>query len=107
MTRNSPLCSTPAMLLLALLVCLPMSAAERTTLPNAVTATGSVTGRVQNVVTGQYLNNARVAVRGTDLQAFTDESGTYQLTRIPPGPVVLEVFYTGLDPQQITLEVPP
>ena len=29
-------------------------------------ATGSITGRVQNVVTGQYLNQARVTLRGGD-----------------------------------------
>jgi len=31
----------------------------------AAAQTATLTGRVQNVVTGQYLNNARVAVRGT------------------------------------------
>ena len=67
---------------------------------------GSVTGRVQNVVTGQYLNNARVAVKGTDQIAFTDQSGTYRLVGVPAAPVVLEVFYTGLDPQQIAVTVP-
>ncbi len=68
---------------------------------------GSITGRVQNVVTGQYLNNARVAVRGTDLVAFTDQTGTYHLAHIPSGAVVIDIFYTGLDPQEISVEVPP
>jgi TonB-dependent receptor len=71
----------------------------------ATAATGGLTGRVQNVVTGQYLNNARVAVQGTDLVAFTDETGTYRLAGVPAGPVVLEVFYTGLDPQRLPLTV--
>ncbi len=70
-------------------------------------ATGSVSGRVQNVATGQYLNNARVMVRGTDRVAFTDETGTYRLAGVPAGAVVLEVSYTGLDSQQLTLDVPP
>ncbi|MBI4626058.1 MAG: TonB-dependent receptor [Verrucomicrobia bacterium] len=70
-------------------------------------ATGSISGRIQNVVSGQYLNNVRVSVKGTDLVAFTDQSGSYRLAGIPGGPVVLEVFYTGLDPQQIPLTVPP
>lgn len=70
-------------------------------------ATGTITGRVQNVVTGQYLNNVRVAVKGTDLVAFTDQAGVYRLTNVPSGPVVLEVFYTGLDMQSIALDVAP
>src|SRR5205085_1082862 len=39
--------------------------------------TGSVSGRVQNEATAQYLNNARITVKGTDITAFTDETGTY------------------------------
>ncbi|WP_414662210.1 TonB-dependent receptor [Horticoccus sp. 23ND18S-11] len=73
----------------------------------AVQSTGAISGRVQNVVTGQYLNNARVSVRGTDLIAFTDQSGTYRLIRVPGGPVVLDVSYTGLDAQQLTVQLTP
>ena len=67
----------------------------------------AVSGRVQNVVTGQFLNNARVTVRGTELVAFTDQSGGYRLPQIPAGRVVLEVFYTGLDSQAVPLELAP
>jgi iron complex outermembrane recepter protein len=83
---------------------LPVHAADAAPI-SAGAATGSLSGRVQNVVTGQYLNNARVAVRGTDRVAFTDQSGTYRLVQVPVGTVVLEVFFTGLDPQQVTVEV--
>ncbi|MSU49579.1 MAG: TonB-dependent receptor [Opitutus sp.] len=69
----------------------------------APATTASLTGRVQNAATGQYLNNARVSIKGTNLLAFTDESGTYRIDRLPAGNVVLEVFYTGLDSQQIPL----
>ncbi|HVY69135.1 MAG TPA: carboxypeptidase regulatory-like domain-containing protein, partial [Verrucomicrobiae bacterium] len=65
-----------------------------------------MTGRIQNVATGQYLSNARVAVRNSPLVAFTDETGTYRLPEVPGGPAVLEVFYTGLDPQSVSVEVP-
>ncbi len=67
----------------------------------------SISGRVQNVVTGQYLTNARVTVRGTDQVAFTDESGIYRLTHLTPGPAVLEVFFTGLDAQVIPVQLAP
>ncbi len=70
-------------------------------------ATGTITGRVQNVVTGNFLNNARVVVKGTDLVAYTDQSGTYRLVGVPGGDVTLEVFYTDLDTQQIALNLVP
>ena len=57
-------------------------------------ATGSITGRVQNVVTGQYLNQARVTLRGGDHVTFTDNFGTYRLVDVPAGPAVVEFFST-------------
>jgi TonB-dependent receptor len=69
-------------------------------------ATGTISGRVQNVVNGQYLVNARVSVKGTNLEAFTDETGIFHLTQVPSGPAVIEVFYTGLDPESLAVEVP-
>jgi TonB-dependent receptor len=70
-------------------------------------STGTISGRVQNVVTGNFLNNARVSVKGTDIVAYTDESGTYRLVGVPGGNVTLEVFYTDLDTQQIALNLVP
>jgi TonB-dependent receptor len=68
-------------------------------------ASAGVTGRVQNAVTGQYLPNARVSVRGTEVVAFTDDAGIYRISGLEPGAVVLEVFYTGLDPQAVPLQL--
>ncbi len=68
-----------------------------TALPAAAPATGSIAGRVLNVGTGQYLNNARVSVRGTATAAFTDKDGSYRLAGLPAGAVTLEVFFTDLD----------
>jgi TonB-dependent receptor len=70
-------------------------------------ATGTISGRVQNTATGQYLNNARVTVRGTDLVAFTDESGSYRLDHVPAGALVLEVFYTGMEPHPVPVQLAP
>lgn len=72
----------------------------------AAAATGSITGRVQNVVTGQYLNRARVTLRGGDHVTFTDNFGTYRLVGVPAGPAVVEFFYTDLDPVVVNLIVP-
>ncbi|MBL9201472.1 MAG: carboxypeptidase regulatory-like domain-containing protein, partial [Opitutaceae bacterium] len=72
---------------LALIFALPRGlAADATTAPAAAQFTGAISGRVQNVATGQYLNNARVTVQGTDRVVFTDQSGSYRLTGLPGGP---------------------
>ena len=99
--RHRPLESRRLRLPLALLAILTLLSASLV----AATATGTLSGRIQNVVTGQYLNNARVTVKGTDLVAFTDQTGSYRIAAVPAGPIVLEVFFTGLDPQEIPLTV--
>jgi TonB-dependent receptor len=78
-----------------------------TALPAAETTapTGAINGRVQNVAPGQYLNNARVTVKGTSLSDLTDESGTYRIAQVPAGTAVLQVFYTGLDPEEVTVRI--
>lgn len=83
--------------LLALALGAPSGAAE------AAASSGTITGRVSNLATGKYLNNARVALRGTDQVVFTDAFGTYRLVNVGVGPVVLDVFYTDLDPRAIPL----
>ena len=75
--------------------------------PLAAQPAASLSGRVSHATSGQYLNNARLTVRGTNLVAFTDETGTYQLAPVPSGAVVLEVFYTGLEPQAVPLTLAP
>ncbi len=73
--------------------------------PAANAARGNLAGRVKNGATGQYLSNARVVVKGTDQIAFTDAFGTYRLSDVPAGPITLQVFYTDLDPQEITINL--
>jgi hypothetical protein len=38
---------------------------------------------VQNIVTGRYLNRARVTLRGGDQVVLTDEFGTCRLVGVP------------------------
>jgi iron complex outermembrane receptor protein len=64
-----------------------------------------VTGTVLNAATGRTLEGARVVVRGTDREAFTDSLGTYRLGPLAPGAVTLTVTYTGLDPAELTFTV--
>ena len=65
-----------------------------------------VQGRVQNATSGNYLNNARIRVAGTTLETFTNSFGEYRLAGLPAGPATLEVFYTGLEPQRLSVSVP-
>ena len=67
------------------------------------TPTGRIHGRILQADSGQYLNNVRVKVKDTGFEAFTDQTGTYQLARVPAGNVVLEIFHTGLQAQEATL----
>jgi len=86
-------------------VCLSLVAVVFACAAEPPAGAAAISGRVQNAATGQYLNNARVVVKGSDVVAFTDATGSYRLTNVPTGSVVLEVFYTGMAPQQITVNV--
>jgi len=98
--------TTPLFLRLLIALLLLFFSVSATPAADNASATGSITGRVQNIVTGQYLARARVAVKGTETVAFTDDFGTYRLAAVRSGPVVLEVFYTDLDAQEVTVQVP-
>lgn len=67
---------------------------------------GTIQGRVQNATNGLYLKNARITVEGTTLETLTDEYGDYSLTEVPAGADTLKVFYTGLEQQTVTVNVP-
>src|SRR4051812_20113258 len=72
---------------------------------NTPAGTGAIEGRVLNGANGQYLNNARVTVEGTGLQAFTNSFGEFRLIGVPVGTATLRVFYTGVEPQTTTTTV--
>jgi TonB-dependent receptor len=71
----------------------------------AQAATGTITGRVSNQGTGQYLRNASIAVVGSDLTTISGDGGTYTLNGVPAGEVRLSVSYAGLDPVDVTVSV--
>ncbi len=75
------------------------------TLPAQTGNRGEIQGRVFNVSGGSYLTNARIAVKGTDVEAFTNSSGDYILHSLPAGEVTVVVTYTGLEPQSATVKV--
>jgi iron complex outermembrane receptor protein len=65
----------------------------------------TVEGRVLNASTGVYLNNARVAVEGSTLEAFTDGNGDFRISGLPAGEVRLRVTYAGLEPGSAVVKV--
>jgi TonB-dependent receptor len=68
-------------------------------------ATGAIEGRVINARTGEYLEGVRLTVEGTAFEVFSEEDGSYQLTRVPPGTVRLRAFFTGLPPVTTSVTV--
>jgi iron complex outermembrane recepter protein len=106
--RRCPPGASALVILLAGFAAVPLGGTEAGAIAATAVARGSgaVTGRVQNSVSGQYLRNARVSVRGTNLQAFTDEMGVFRLSDVPSGQADLQVFYTGLDTADVSLNVP-
>ena len=69
-------------------------------------AVGTIEGRVFNPGNGAYLENARVTVEGTAIEAFTDATGFFRIASVPSGPTKVRVFFTGMEPQTIAIEVP-
>ncbi|MEO7097615.1 MAG: sigma-70 family RNA polymerase sigma factor, partial [Polyangiales bacterium] len=65
-----------------------------------VSTAGTVRGRV--AVEGRAAAGARVSVRGTELVALAQSDGTFVVSRVPPGRVVLEVAgYRALAPVEV------
>lgn len=46
-------------------------------------AGGTIEGRVLNATSGNYLNNVRVAVKDTLLEAVTNQNGEYRISGVP------------------------
>src|SRR5687768_1242775 len=93
-------------LVLAALATVALIFASLPTAGAAADSTGNVSGRVKNAASERYLNSAQLSVVGTDIVALTDETGTYQLTGVPPGPQTIVVRYSGLDEQRLNVTVP-
>lgn len=57
--------------------------------------TGTITGRVFNPATSEYIRNVEVTVAGTNLAVQTEGNGFYQLFNVPAGEVTLNITYPG------------
>src|SRR4051794_38248057 len=63
----------------------------------AQTGAGSVTGRVYNPATQEYVRNAEVRVQGTNISATTEDGGYYKLFNVPAGQATVVATYPGAD----------
>src|SRR5215207_672537 len=71
----------------------------------AQTSSGSISGRVFNPATGEYVRNAEVRLQGTDRLVSTEGDGSFTLTGVPAGPATISVTYTGYNTVSETLSV--
>ncbi|MBM3854252.1 MAG: hypothetical protein FJ399_14015, partial [Verrucomicrobia bacterium] len=61
-------------------------------------ATGTISGRVFNPTTGEYVRNAEVRIEGTTRQMATESDGTFQFAELPAGRVTVTVAHSGYAP---------
>ncbi|MES2697838.1 MAG: TonB-dependent receptor [Verrucomicrobiota bacterium] len=61
-------------------------------------AAGTVSGRIINPATGEYVRNAVVSVEGTAISTVSEDGGRYVLNRVPAGEVRVLVTFTGYRP---------
>ncbi|MFM8617615.1 MAG: carboxypeptidase regulatory-like domain-containing protein, partial [Opitutaceae bacterium] len=74
--------------------------------PAQSAGTGTVTGRVLNPASGEFVRYARISVEGTALQAVSGEGGVYVLTEVPAGPARVVISYTGYRAESAVVNVP-
>ena len=80
---------------LVLLLCLLLAALPTTPL-RAAALTGGIEGTVVDARTGQFLENARLSLAGSPVEAFTDQQGRFRLSPVPAGEARVTVFYTEI-----------
>ncbi len=59
--------------------------------------TGVVTGRILSASSGQYLEGAEVAIEGSVIQGVAGRDGTYVLTGVPAGNLIVIASYPGME----------
>ncbi len=66
---------------------------------------GSLTGRVSESGAGRSLEGAIVTISDARYRDYTDASGRFSITDIPPGEYEVVITYVGLQPEQGTVTV--
>ncbi|WP_438479223.1 carboxypeptidase regulatory-like domain-containing protein [Oleiharenicola lentus] len=60
-------------------------------------STGTITGKVIQPSTGEYVRYAEVRIVGTNLRTETDREGVYKFSDVPAGTANVVVTYTGYE----------
>ncbi|HYC69632.1 MAG TPA: TonB-dependent receptor [Opitutaceae bacterium] len=68
-------------------------------------STGTITGRVLNPATQEYIRNADVRVEGTNLVGTTETGGYYVIHNVPAGAVKIVASYPGAEPATAEVNV--
>ena len=68
--------------------------------------TGTITGRVFNPASKEYVRNAQVRVEGTNLVVASEDEGAYRITGVPAGEARIVVTFTGYTTATATVTVP-
>ena len=71
----------------------------------AQSATGTITGRIYNPTTNEYVQYARVSVQGTSITTVSGADGGYRLLNVPTGAATVVVEYTGSEVPPATVKV--
>src|SRR5207249_3766992 len=71
----------------------------------AAADTGTISGRILNPETGEYVRNAQVSIRGSAITAVSDDNGVFRLAGVPAGEAVIAVNYTGYSAEVATVRV--
>lgn len=69
------------------------------------TETGSLTGRVLEAASGNYLQGAEVVMEGSALRITTERDGSFSFNNVPVGSHTITATYPGLDAQSAAVEV--
>ncbi|MBP8257333.1 MAG: TonB-dependent receptor [Opitutaceae bacterium] len=69
------------------------------------TGTGFIEGTIINAATEVLIDNVRVTVEGTEIEAVTDRSGRFRLRNVPAGVVRVRTAYLGMEEQVQTVNV--
>src|SRR5688572_2256628 len=67
--------------------------------------TGTITGRVFNPASGEYVRNAQVRMEGTSLSTASEDGGVYRISGVPAGEARIVVTYTGYTTAVATVPV--
>ncbi|MSU50416.1 MAG: hypothetical protein EXS37_15255 [Opitutus sp.] len=70
-------------------------------------ASGTITGRILNPATREYVRNAEVRIEATGQSVASETGGVYHLSQVAPGDVTITVTYTGYTTATATVAMTP